>query len=183
MCVLASQPLRQSSYQACMCARRSCGDCPSARVPTSCADDGAGSGDGAADWAFAPLPVKSTASTNQHASVEIVAMENPGSTLNAAACAATPLGPIRANTDHHLDHCRTLIPPPEVGRRPTARNSKSGARQPLFGQAHMTVEGCVRLVWELYNSGVLRLRASAARSVGFGYREARDLERFSMFLQ
>src|SRR5262249_19103498 len=146
MCVLASQPLRQSSYQACMCACSSCGDWPSARVPTSCADDGAGSGDGAADWAFAPLPVKSTASTNQHASVEIVGMENPGSTLNAAACAATPLGPIRANTDHHLDHCRTLIPPPEVGRRPTARKSKSGARQPFFGQSPHDSRGS-RFAW------------------------------------
>src|SRR5215510_5388476 len=64
MCVLASQPLRQSSYHACMVARISLGYWPSALVPTPFDDDGGGCFDCKSDWALAPTQLRSNESAN-----------------------------------------------------------------------------------------------------------------------
>src|SRR5262245_3381651 len=99
MCVLVSQPLRQSSYHACIWARISLAPGPSALVPTPCDDDGDRCFACTSDWALAPLQLRSNESAKKLGNVRIehrlINCPEP-----CQACAATAAAPIGANTDH-----------------------------------------------------------------------------------
>jgi hypothetical protein len=64
MCVLASQPWRQSSYHAFICARISLGAWPRALLPTALEDDWGECFACASDWALAPLHIRSNESAS-----------------------------------------------------------------------------------------------------------------------